>query len=264
MKWYDRDSQAPASPVAVASKLRLLLAKRHRELLFVTGVLSITKVILFLTGGSNSASSGQRITLIGLLPWVLDYFVFPGCLLATLYINRSVLLAASVRLIGEFRRAARTLVIYFVFGFLEFGPLLVTVEGIKRILVSAQVRERGDLLFNRIAFLGGAAIVRFVFLFSFPLLVFKSVAILEDVRQSLKLFNRHKASLLPLLGFSLLISGAPLPESLHFISRPEHLLMMDFVREIVLILFYVLSMDYYTLVEGVDKFARGTSLELSA
>ena len=103
--------------------------------------------------------------------------------------------------------------------------------------------------------------MRFVFLFSFPLLIFKSVAILENVRQSLKLFNRHKASLLPMLGLSLLISGAPLPESLHFISRQEHLLMMDFARDIILILFYVLSMDYYTLVEGMDKYSRGTSLE---
>jgi hypothetical protein len=252
MKWHDRDSRAPAARVSVASKLRLLLAKRYLDLLFVAGVLSIAKVVLFLTGGASSASSGQRITLIGLLPLVSDDVIFPVCLLATLYINRSVLMAESVRLIGEFKRAARTVITYFVLGFIEFGPLLVAVEIINRILVSAHVLEKGDLLFNRIFIPGGAAIVRFVFLFSFPLLVFKSVAILENIRQSLKLFNRHKARLVPMLGLSFLISGAPLPESLHFISRPEHLLVMDFAREIALILFYVLSMDYYTLVEGMD------------
>jgi hypothetical protein len=264
MKWYDRDSRAPAARVSVASKLRLLLVKRYRELLFVAGVFSITKVVLFLTGGASSASSGQRITLIGLLVGVSDDVIFPVCLLATLYINRSVLMAEPVRLIGEFKRAAQTLITYFMLGFIEFGPLLVAVEGIKRILVSAHVLEKGDLLFYRISVLGGAAIVRFVFLFSFPLLVLKGVAILENVRQSLKLFNRHKASLLPMLGLSLLIAGAPLPESLHLISRPEHLLVMDFARETALILFYVLSMDYYTLLEGMDQFARGSSLESPA
>ena len=248
----------PTLRVSVASKLKLLLAKRYLELFFIMGVLSIPKVISFLTGGPNPLN-GQGTA--GLINSVSDNIVFPVCLLATLDINRSVLGAEPARLLASFRLAARAIITFFILGIIEFGPLLIAVEGIKYILVSAHVLEKGDLLFNRISVLGGAAIVRFVFLFSFPLLIFKSVAILENVRQSLKLFNRHKASLLPMLGLSLLISGAPLPESLHFISRPEHLLMMNFAREIILILFYVLSMDYYTLVEGMDKYSRGTSLE---
>ena len=239
----------PSSRVSVASKLRLLLAKRYLELLFIMGVLSIPKVISFLTGGPNPLN-GQGTA--GLINSVSDNIVFPVCLLATLDINRSVLGAEPARLLASFRLAARAIVTYFILVVIEYGPPVVALEGIKRILVSAHVLEKENLFFNGIAFPLEAAIVRFVFIFSLPLLVFKSVANLENVRQSLKLFNKHKASLLLMLGFSLLISAIGLPESFHFINRSEYLLMMYFARRIVLILFYVLSMDYDTLIENMD------------
>jgi hypothetical protein len=264
MKWCNRDSRAPASRVSVASKLWLLLATRYLELLLMIGVLSIMKVLLFLTGGASSASSGHGITLHDLIHWVSDYLVFPVCLLAILDINRSVLRAEPVRLLANFRFAARAIITYFILFVIEsgpLGPLLIAVEGI---MIAVHVLEKGDLLFHLIAFLLGAAIVRFVFLFSIPLLVFKSVAVLENIRQSLKLFNRHKARLLPMLGFSLLLSAIRLPGNSHFINRSDNLLMIDFALEILGILFYVLSMDYYTLLEGMDQSVRGTSLESPA
>jgi hypothetical protein len=243
----------PASRVSVAASLKLLGGRRYRDLLLIAGILSIPKIILLLAGGTASAGSGQRITLSGLMDVASDCVVFPGCLLATLYLNRSVLLAEPVRLVKEFRRAARALITYFILNIIESAPLLVVlvaVEGITRILISVHALERGNLLFQRVALLFGAAIVRMVFLFSVPLLVYKSIGILENVRQSLKLFGRHTTSLLPILGFSLLVSGIGLPAVLRIVSRTEELLAADFVREIVLILFYVLSMDIYASREG--------------
>jgi hypothetical protein len=216
----------------------------------IASILAIPKIILLLAGGTASAGSGQRITLSGLMDVASDCVVFPGCLLATLHLNRSVLLAEPVRLVKEFRRAARALLTYLILNIIESAPLLVAVEGITRILISVHALERGNLLFQRVALLFGAAIVRMVFLFSVPLLVFKSIGILENVRQSLKLFGRHTTSLLPILGFSLLVSGIGLPAVLRIVSRTEELLAADFVREIVLILFYVLSMDIYASREG--------------
>jgi hypothetical protein len=242
----------PASRVSVAASLKLLGGRRYRDLLLIAGILSIPKVILFLAGGTASASSGQRITLNGLIDWASDSIIFPGCLLATLYLNRSVLLAEPVRLVGEFRRAARALITYFILNIIEYVPLLIAVEGITRILISVHALERGNLLFQRIALLFGAAIVRMVFLFSLPLLVAKSIGILENIRQSLKMFGRYKANLLPMLGVSLLISGIGLPAIFRIVSRTEELLVVDFVREIILILFYVLSMDCYASLEGVN------------
>jgi hypothetical protein len=240
----------PASRVSVAASLKLLGRRRYRDLLVIASILAIPKIILLLAGGTASAGSGQRITLSGLMDVASDCVVFPGCLLATLYLNRSVLLAEPVRLVKEFRRAARALITYFILNIIESAPLLVAVEGITRILISVHALERGNLLFQRVALLFGAAIVRMVFLFSVPLLVFKSIGILENVRQSLKLFGRHTTSLLPILGFSLLVSGIGLPAVLRIVSRTEELLAADFVREIVLILFYVLSMDIYASREG--------------
>jgi hypothetical protein len=240
----------PASRVSVAASLKLLGRRRYRDLLVIASILAIPKIILLLAGGTASAGSGQRITLSGLMDVASDCVVFPGCLLATLYLNRSVLLAEPVRLVKEFRRAARALLTYLILNIIESAPLLVAVEGITRILISVHALERGNLLFQRVALLFGAAIVRMVFLFSVPLLVYKSIGILENVRQSLKLFGRHTTSLLPMLGFSLLVSGIGLPAVLRIVSRTEELLAADFVREIVLILFYVLSMDIYASREG--------------
>jgi hypothetical protein len=240
----------PASRVSVAASLKLLGRRRYRDLLVIASILAIPKIILLLAGGTASAGSGQRITLSGLIDWASDSIIFPGCLLATLYLNRSVLLAEPVRLVKEFRRAARALLTYLILNIIESAPLLVAVEGITRILISVHALERGNRLFQRVALLFGAAIVRMVFLFSVPLLVFKSIGILENVRQSLKLFGRHTTSLLPILGFSLLVSGIGLPAVLRIVSRTEELLAADFVREIVLILFYVLSMDIYASREG--------------
>jgi hypothetical protein len=240
----------PAARVSVAASLKLLGGRRYRDLLVIAGILAIPKIILLLAGGTASASSGQRITLHGLIDVASDYVVFPGCLLATLYLNRSVLREEQVRLAGEFRRAARALITYFILNIIEYVPLLVVVEGITRILISVHALERGNLLFQRIALLFGASIVRVVFLFSVPLLVFKSIGILENVRQSLKLFGRHATSLLPMLGVSLLVSGIGLPAVLRIVSRTEELLAADFVREIILILFTVLSMDIYASREG--------------
>jgi hypothetical protein len=129
----------PTSRVSVASKLRLLLAKRFLESLFIVGVLSITKVISFLTSGPNPLSGRGTA---GLINSVSDNIVFPVCLLATLDINRSVLRAEPARLLANFRLAARAIFTYFILGFIEFGPLLIAVEGIKCILVSSHVLEK--------------------------------------------------------------------------------------------------------------------------
>jgi hypothetical protein len=252
MDGEQQDMTDPISRASVALKLRLLLATRYLELLSVIVVLSIPKVILFLTGGTHSESSGPWTALYGLIPMVSDFVVFPGCLLATLYINRSVLRAEPASLLQEFRLAARGIVTYFVLAVIEYGPLIVALEIIRRSLVAAHVVEKGNVLFSAILSPFAAAIVRFVFLFSLPLLVSKSVANLKNVKQSLELFNRHKAGLLSMLSFSLLIVGIGLPESFHFVSRSEHLLMIDLAREVVVILFYVLSMNYYAFFENID------------
>jgi hypothetical protein len=253
----------PVSRVSVSSKLRLLLVKRYLELLFVMGVLSIPTAIMFLTGDTTLVSFGSRITLYSLIHWVSDYLVFPGCLLATLFINRSVLRAEPRSLLGEFRLAIRAIITYFLLIFIEYGPLVAAIEGIRRILIADRVLEKGSFYYSKIAFPLGASIMRFVFLFSLPLLVLESFGIMRNVMQSLKLFKMHKASLLPMLGFSLLIMGIGLPESFHMVSRSEYLLLINLASEIVLILFYVLSMDYYILIESTDKFAHDKSLELT-
>lgn len=233
----------------VASKLRLLVAVRFVDLLFIAFLLSSLKVILYFTVGINSDESTQPTIVFNVARVVLGLVVFPGCLLTVLYINKSVLRSETVSLWKQCRIGFGDVIEFIFLAVIEFGLFAFPLS------IVALVLEATHVVQNENPFIGGIVLVvsstfgGLVFLFSIPLLVGSNLAYLKNVRKSLALFKEHKADILGILPFAVLIGAARLPERLHIVSRSADVLIMDIVAEAVTVVFYVIAMNCHSYYE---------------
>jgi len=235
----------PSQHSTIASSLRRLLATRYSDLFLVLAILLIPKIVLFAIADISTESSIQPRTIYALVEGAADYIVFPGCLLTILYINSSVLKAEIVGLRREAREATGKIVAFLVLGFIEYGLPLVAVNVVIRILVAADLLEKGNTLVYGLTSAIATICIRFIFLFSMPLLVEANIKSLKNVRQSLRLFGKYCGNLLPMLGFSVLIGATGLLRSFNLINSPLDLLLIGYVIELLMILYYAIALNYY-------------------